>query len=162
MRKETLFLKEFFQRFVKTIKIRFYLAILAFVLLGIGFILCRIPYPWLVALGISFLDFLPALGAGLAMVPWAGYHYLQGNSSLALQLLLLYLVVFIGLRLLEPVLLGKSTGLHPLLTFAISTLSILIFGLWGIIIGPVLVVVGGLVQEFRSYQKKLMGTTKIG
>ncbi|MDO5713378.1 MAG: AI-2E family transporter [Tissierellia bacterium] len=148
------FIKVLVDRFLKTLKTRFLLFLLSFVLLGIGLMIFKIPYPWLIALGISLLDFLPVLGAGMVMIPWTGYYYFQGNSPMAIKIFVLYLLIFFGPPLLEPIFLGKTIGVSPWVTFIISTLSLIFFGFWGIFIGPFLSVLGGLLWEWKKYYKR--------
>ncbi len=50
-----------------------------FILVG-GFLLIRQPYALLLALGLAVLDFIPILGAGTVMVPWAVVDSLYRKS----------------------------------------------------------------------------------
>lgn len=87
----------------------------------------------------AFLSLLPAVGAGLVWLPVAVYFLLSGAiwQSIALTL---YGVLVIGLvdNLLRPALVGKDTGLPDYLVM-ISTLGgMVVFGINGFVLGPVI------------------------
>lgn len=127
------------------LKAQCYLAGVTFVLLLAGLFFLGRSKVFLIALLIAFLDALPVFGAGVALIPWAIIVLLQGNSSLAIGLLILYALCAILRSFLEPRFLGKQMGLHPLLTLLSLYAGFRLFGILGMILVPIGVI---LVKQF--------------
>jgi predicted PurR-regulated permease PerM len=81
-----------------------------------SFFLFRQEYILLPALLLTLVDFLPLLGAGVALLPWAGFCFLSGTPQRGVELLILWGAVSLFRRVAEPRLVGKQTGLPPILT----------------------------------------------
>jgi predicted PurR-regulated permease PerM len=106
---------------------------------GLIFWLLDIHAPVLWAVVMGFLSLLPAVGAALVWLPVAVYFLATGALWQGL-VLIAYGALVIGLvdNLLRPFLVGKDTEM-PDYVVLISTLGgIAIFGLDGIVIGPVI------------------------
>ena len=114
---------------------------IVFVLLTLGLWLLGVDFPILFAGLISVLDALPVLGTGTVLIPWALVCFLQGASSRGFGLLTLYALTALGRTALEPRLVGRSLGLHPLLTLAAFYLGFRLFGVPGMILLPLLAIV---------------------
>ena len=112
------------------------LFLLTFSELFFGFCILGIEYALLLALIISFVDLLPVLGVGAVLVPWSIVLFLQRDYRLGVGLLILYGVVTVIRQIMEPRLLGKSLGLHPLFTLFASYAGWQICGVAGMLIGP--------------------------
>jgi len=121
---------------------------ITFAELFVGLMLFRIPYAGWIALAISIFDILPILGTGGIVIPWALIACLLGNYTLAVQLFLLYIVILIVRNILEPRVVGKQIGVHPLATLITMFLGLRIFGIWGMIGMPVALVV--LVNAYKN------------
>ncbi len=119
--------------------LRAYLVLFAmtFTILLCGFLLLGIDHALLLSLLISLADLLPVIGIGTLLMPWGLFLILTGESGLGLSLLVLYLVASILRNLAEPKILGKSLGLHPLLTLLTSWAGLTLFGFWGLLLSPV-------------------------
>ena len=63
------------------------------------------------ALIIAVLDFLPMLGTGTVMIPWALYLVLCGNLPLAAGLVILYAVTQVTRQLIQPKMVSDSIGI---------------------------------------------------
>ncbi len=105
---------------------------LTFVELLIGFSILKIPHAAFFAVIIAVLDILPVLGTGTILIPWAIFNLLNANYSLALGIFLLYLVITIIRNIVEPKLIGKHMGLHPVVTLASMLVGMKLFGVWGL------------------------------
>lgn len=114
------------------------LFLLTFSELFLGFCLLRIEYAFLLALLISFVDLLPVLGVGAVLVPWSILLLLQKDLRLGLGLLILFGAVTVIRQIMEPRLLGKSLGLHPLFTLFASYAGWKLFGVAGMLLGPII------------------------
>mgnify|MGYP000079589287 CR=1 FL=1 len=111
------------------------------VLTTIGLSIIRVPYAFLLGLAAGILDLVPFLGPTAVFVPWIVYAFVVGNGVLGFKLLVLFLFLSLARQILEPKIIGDYTGVHPLATLFSIYLGIMVFGLWGFIIGPVTAVV---------------------
>ena len=123
------------------IKAQLLLSVGVFFILLAGFLLIHQPYALLLALGLAVLDFIPIIGAGTAMVPWAVVDLLTGDFRHALGLLAVWGLVSLFRRLAEPKILGNQTGLSPLLSLASVYVGMRLGGVPGMIFGPILALV---------------------
>jgi sporulation integral membrane protein YtvI len=106
--------------------------------LWLGLTLLGIPNAPLIALGIAIFDILPVLGTGGIMIPWALIAAIIGNGPLALGLLAVYLVITVVRQTIEPRIVGKQVGLHPVVTLASMVLGLQLFGGVGLFALPIL------------------------
>ena len=111
-----------------------------FILLG-GFVLTRQPYGLLLALGLAVLDFIPIVGAGTVMVPWAVVELITRNFSSAISLMVIWGIIALFRRAMEPKFVGDQTGLSPVLSLLSVYVGMKLGGVLGMILGPVLTLV---------------------
>jgi len=118
--------------------IRAYLILMAltFAEIFVGLSFLKIDYAFLIALGISFVDILPVLGAGAVLIPWAVCALLIRDMHTGLGLLVLYGVVTIIRQIAEPRVVGTSIGLHPVASLFATYAGLRVFGVVGMITGP--------------------------
>ncbi len=117
-----------------------------FILLG-GFLLVRQEYAILLALGLAVLDFIPILGSGTVMVPWAVVDLFMGDFRHAVGLGVVWGVVALFRRLAEPKILGDQTGLSPILSLVSIYAGMRLGGVGGMILAPVLCLVALNITE---------------
>jgi len=117
------------------------LFLLTFVELSIGFLLLGVKNAVLIAVIISIFDLMPILGTGGIVLPWALIALMVGNWKRAIGLLVLYLVITGIRQTLEPKIVGKQIGLHPLATLVAMLLGLKLFGIVGMFAIPVLLAV---------------------
>lgn len=126
------------------------LFMLTFVELTIGFLLLRIPNAVVLALAIAVFDLMPVLGTGGILLPWVLGALLMKNYVMAFGILALYLVIT-GIRnTLEPRIVGKQIGLHPLATLAAMLLGLRLFGLVGMFALPIALTVANAMTRTRQ------------
>ena len=94
------------------------------------------PYAFLLALLIAAVDFLPLLGTGVVLIPWGIICLILGQVRLGIGLLILYGVTTLIRQVLEPKLIGEGLGLHPLLSLLSMYAGLRLFGVWGMILAP--------------------------
>ncbi len=93
---------------------------------------------WGVIMGI--LAFLPIIGIGFVFVPAAIYLFLQGRIAVSIFFLVFYLVVMsITEYVFKPKLVGHQANIHPLFVFFAIMGGLNVFGILGIIYGPLIV-----------------------
>lgn len=127
------------------------LLLVTLVILFIGFLWLRIPYALLLACLIALLDMLPVFGVGTVLFPWAGVLLLQKSYYRGFGLLILYCVAALTRQVAEPRLIGKSLGLHPLLTVFVTYAGFSLFGILGMIFAPFLAL---LARFFLSHERR--------
>lgn len=105
---------------------------------------------WGILAGI--LDALPFIGTGIVLVPLGIQQLFYGNYGRAAVCLLVYIVCIFIRELLEPRLIGKKIGVSPIAILASIYAGIKLFGLWGIIGGPLGFVI--VYQAYMSLEKR--------
>ena len=111
---------------------------ITFVELSIGLTIIGVDRALLVALLIAIFDILPVLGTGGIMIPWAILTALGGDLPHALALLVVYIVITIIRNIIEPRIVGKQIGLHPVLTLMSMFVGTHLFGVVGLFGFPIL------------------------
>ncbi len=136
-RKKILPFKQFLEStFFNYLKSSFLLMLITIAELFTGFLILGIDYPLPIALGIAILDFLPFFGVGAALVPWIVILLINGNFGLAAGLTVLLAVISIIRSIIEPKILGKNIGVHPLAVLVFVYVGYKLFGLLGILTAP--------------------------
>lgn len=95
------------------LKAEFLLSVGVFFILLAGFFIIRQPYGLLLALGLAVMDFIPIIGAGTAMVPWAFIALFTGDLPSAVELMVIWGAIALFRRVMEPKFVGDQTGLSP-------------------------------------------------
>lgn len=136
------FLEKTFQAaFTGYIRAELLLSVAVFFILVIGFSIMDLPYALLLALGLAVLDFIPIIGAGTVMVPWAIIDIIIGDWKTSVTLLVIWSVIVLFRRIAEPRFLGSQTGLHPVLSLLSIFVGMKAFGVLGMILAPTLLLV---------------------
>ncbi len=122
--------------------IRSYLIILVitFLEMAVGLLLIRAPYPIVMALFIAVLDLLPVIGVGTILIPYAVLSFFGGNALFGILILVLFVFHTVARQFLEPKILGRSLGVHPILTLIFLYVGYSFFGILGLILVPVFTV----------------------
>lgn len=86
-----------------------------------------------------FMSFIPVLGTPIVWVPAGLIQLSQGNTTQGVGILLIGAIVITNIDNVLRIALAKRMGdIHPLITFAGILLGIPIFGIVGLVIGPLL------------------------
>lgn len=107
------------------------------VIVSAGLYLMGNPYAFLLGVLIGFVDALPILGTGTVFIPWSIVLILTRNYQTAAWILILYLISYGVRQFLEPKLMGNRLGISPVLMLVSVYLGLLIFGISGVITGPI-------------------------
>lgn len=96
-----------------------------------------------VTLGIlsGLLDLLPIVGTGMLYVTWALVLLLMGSVAEGIKILLLWVVIIVVRQSLEPRIMSRNIGLHPLPTLISMYVGLRLIGGWGLILGPTIVII---------------------
>ncbi len=122
------------------IKAQIILSSITFLIAAAGLTLLNNKYAALLATLIAFFDMLPFFGAGFILWPTAVITFINGDTTTAILTFVLYGVIFLTRQMLEPRTLGKQISLHPLFTLLGIFVGVKIFGVGGLIVGPLTVV----------------------
>lgn len=103
-----------------------------------------------------FVAFIPVLGTPLVWGPAALYQFSQGLNTQGIEILLVGFIVIINSDNLLRIVLAKRMGdIHPLVTLVGLTLGVGIFGIIGLVVGPLLVsYLLVLMQVFRRENQR--------
>lgn len=101
----------------------------------------NVGFPLLISLGIAFVDALPILGSGAVMAPWAIIEVINGNIKLGIAVIILWAIMGIVRNILEPKLVSKHIGIHPVFTLVAMYTGYKLIGFFGMILGPILLIV---------------------
>ncbi len=130
------------------IEVWMYLLLLA----GLGIL--KVDYFALIALVIAFLDFLPFLGTGTVLIPWAVIRILTAEYKTAIGLLIIWGVGQLARQLIQPKIVGDSIGVPPLPTLFLLYVGYKVGG----VVGMILAVPIGLLA-YTLYQDGAFETT---
>jgi predicted PurR-regulated permease PerM len=115
-------------------------AIVQGVLAGVGFAMFGVPQPVTWGALLAVTSFIPVIGVLLVWVPAAVWLAFSGHVVRGLLLTGWSLLVVGALNdyFIRPRLVGRTPGAHPLLTFVALLGGISVFGIAGVIVGPVI------------------------
>jgi sporulation integral membrane protein YtvI len=116
------------------------ISISAFIMF-IGLLVLQVPYAFSIALVVGLTDLLPYVGVSAVAIPWITYLLLKGDMHLGVGVTILFIIIIVVRNLLEPKLVASSVGLDPLLTLIAIFAGLKLFGVLGLILGPVTAVI---------------------
>ena len=109
------------------------------ILAGIGFMIFGVPQPFVWGTAVILAATVPLVGSPLGWIPACLYLALKGQTGPALGLLVYSAVIVSGSdNVIKPMLLQGSARIHPLLGFLSIVGGVLAFGIFGFLIGPVI------------------------
>lgn len=119
-----------------------------YLLLVIGFLILKVDYALLVAMGIAFLDFLPVFGTGTVMLPWAVIALLGKDYRMTFGLLIIWLVGQLVRQLIQPKIVGDSIGVDAIPTLFLLYIGYQVAGVLGMIFAvPIGIIIANLYEE---------------
>ncbi|MBV5308046.1 AI-2E family transporter [Chromatium okenii] len=122
-----------------TLKGSLLIGLLQGALAGIAFAVAGIPNAVFWGSLMAILAAIPNIGAALVWIPAVVILLTQGKIAIGIGLALFCSLIVGSLdNVLRPILVGKDTRMHELLIFLSSLGGIVMFGLPGIFIGPVI------------------------
>ncbi len=122
------------------LKAQFLIMLIISLICCLGLRLSNISYPYFLGILAGFLDVLPFIGTGVVLVPTAVVQLINGNVFKAVICLALYVMCIGAREFLEPKLMGKKLGIYPVILLLSIYAGVKLFGLSGIIKGPLGVV----------------------
>jgi sporulation integral membrane protein YtvI len=135
------------------------LLIITFVMVLIGLLIIGMPYAVILALVAAIVDFLPVLGLSATMLPIAAYLIINGQIWAGIGALIIFFVVTMIRRFIEPPILGNALRLHPMATLFSMIVGVAIYGLGGVLVGPVIMVIAKEIFSQFGFDTKLRRIT---
>ncbi|MEW4426586.1 MULTISPECIES: AI-2E family transporter [Paenibacillus] len=123
------------------LKAQMIMMLITFVLIYVGLLILGTNNAFTIAAVCAVFDLVPLLGVPVIFIPWIVYLFIIGNSSLAIGLVVVLVITMLTRQLLEPKISGNSIGVssaYLMLSFMLISLSI--FGLAGVVLSPVLLI----------------------
>lgn len=155
--KAAVLLEHIFKALIQYVKAQLILVSVTIAVLAISFTVVGIKYSILIAFVIGFIDALPVFGVGSVMVPWIIYQFIFGDVKIGIALLVIYAIVYILRQILEPKIFGSQMGVHPLLALAAMYVGFNYFGIAGLILSPIIImIVKNILNEYienKSFRK---------
>ncbi len=146
VKKISIHLKDLIQTLGGYLKAEATLILVSFVISLIGLYILQIvgfnvQYPLLMALFIGFVDALPILGSGTVMIPWAIICALNGDINLGIAIIILLIIMSVVRQVLEPKLVSKNIGVHPIFTLIAMYTGFKVIGIMGLLVGPIVLII---------------------
>lgn len=146
MRKITIHMKEIIAQLGSYLKAEATLILISFIITIIGMLIMQViglnvKYPIIAAIGIGFVDALPIVGSGTVIVPWAVVSAINGDIRLAIALLILFALISVARQFLEPRIVSKNIGTHPIFTLIAMYTGFKIMGVGGLLLGPIILII---------------------
>ena len=123
------------------LRAEFLLSVVVFFILLVGFFVIGQPYGLLLALGLAVMDFIPIIGAGTVMVPWAVIDVFMGSYLHGVELMVIWGVIALFRRVGEPKFVGDQTGLSPIVSLISIYIGWRAAGVLGMILGPTIALI---------------------
>ncbi len=109
-------------------------------------------YPLLWGIICGLVDALPIFGTAAVLVPWALISLIYGDTYSFIALLIIQVIVFLVRQLAEPKIVSHQIGIHPLLTLISVYIGLKFFGVPGVILAPIAMML--IVNIYVSYKEK--------
>ncbi len=135
------FKSRFLSSLLKYLKAYLIIMLITFIIMLFGFLVLGIDYAVLLAFVVALLDALPLIGVGTILVPFSIYHVFFGKFSLGIGLIILFVAHEILREFIEPKIIGRHLGLHPIISLILLYVGYFAFGLLGLLLIPLLSVI---------------------
>lgn len=127
---------------------QFIIMCVTFTVMFIEFSLGGINYAVLIALSTAFLDALPVFGSGIVLWPLAAINFFGGNIKAGVLMVVAFISVVVTRHIIEPKLVSSKIGMNPILTLMAMYIGFRIWGVGGIILGTILLLV--IISLYKS------------
>ncbi|MFS0727275.1 sporulation integral membrane protein YtvI [Paenibacillus sp. 1P07SE] len=131
------------------------LSVMTYLISLVGLLILGVKYPLAIALLIVLVDILPILGTGSVLMPWAAYLIATGQSSTGMGLIVLFLVITVIRRIIEPKVLGDAVGISALAALISLYVGFKLVGIVGVFLGPLVVIIYMAARKAGLFQVKI-------
>ena len=128
--------REVSRAFMAYIRSQFILVSITMIQSIVGFYIIGVDYALTIGLVVGFFDLIPVLGPGSVFIPWLAWSFFTGDYSLGIKLTGLFVLILLVRQILEAKIVSANLGLHPLATLVAIYVGLKVFGVVGLILGP--------------------------
>lgn len=126
--------------FLGFFKAQFLVSLVIFITSLIGLLIIVPEVAFVMSLIIWIIDLIPIIGSIIILGPWSLFMFLSGDVTTGVKLAILAIILLALRRIVEPKLMGQHMGLSPLVTLIAMFLGLKLMGIFGFILGPLLVI----------------------
>lgn len=117
-------------------------------IIGVGLFIFRVPNSLLLTMVAMLVSILPLLGPYLIWVPVVIYLFLAGNTVSAIGILVFGVIASTIDNILRPAIVSRRTKIHSAIVLTGMIGGLLVFGVLGIILGPLILSYLLIILEF--------------
>ncbi|MBO8170782.1 MAG: sporulation integral membrane protein YtvI [Bacillaceae bacterium] len=155
-KKVEIMMQDLNQAVVGFVRAQIILSFLTYMLALVGLWILGVKYALAISFIIVLVDILPILGTGSVIVPWSLFQlFVRGDEFVGIGLLVLYVIINIFRRIVEPKILGDNIGLGTLAVIISMWVGLQAFGILGLFIGPLLFILIKAMRKAGMLQKKI-------
>ncbi|MBO7304119.1 MAG: sporulation integral membrane protein YtvI [Clostridia bacterium] len=136
------------------------LMVLTFVVMLFGFVSLRVKYAVLFAFIVALLDALPLIGVGTVLVPWSVYQLAFGDTGMGIGLIVLFVSNTVFRQFIEPRIVGRNLGIHPIASLLVLYVGYCLFGIFGLLTVPLVTVLINLLFNKNDSSKVTKGLVR--
>ena len=125
------------KKLTEVLKIEIYLVFLSATILTLGFKCLQIEKGLFLGALCAVLDILPFVGTAIVFIPIIIYNIIMKRYLLVIGLILIYILERFTREILEAKFLSSKLELHPIVIIVSIYIGVKIFGLVGIVVGPI-------------------------
>jgi len=129
------------------LKAQFLMSLIIFIVSLIGLLIIAPHVALVMSLIIWVIDLIPIIGSIIVLGPWAIFMFLSGDTIMGVKLAVLAIILLAIRRIVEPKVMGQHIGLSPLATLIAMFLGLKLMGVFGFILGPLLVIAFNSAKE---------------
>ncbi|MBO8155366.1 MAG: sporulation integral membrane protein YtvI [Bacillaceae bacterium] len=129
------------------LKAQFLVSLIIFAVSLIGLLYIAPDVAVIMSLIIWLIDFIPIIGSIVILGPWSLYMFLTGDLVMGTKLAILAIILLAIRRTVEPKVMGRHMGLSPLATLIAMYLGLKLIGIFGFILGPLLLIAFNSAKE---------------
>lgn len=107
----------------------------------IGFLIIGLENPFVMGAIVGLIDVIPIIGPIVIFLPWIIWAFISGNIILGIELSVLYLIIWLVRQFMEAKIVAVNLGLHPLPVLVSMYIGFQSFGVVGLAVGPILVII---------------------
>ena len=121
--------------------------LMTFAIMTVGLLILGVKNALTIAFIIAVFDLLPIIGVGTVLIPWSILAFATGDHYMGIGLILLFVANTVIREMAEPKIVGRSLGIHPIISLIIIYAGYALFGIYGLLLTPVIAAVIGLFIE---------------
>lgn len=131
------------------------LSLFTYMITLLGLLVLGVNYPLAIALLVTVVDILPILGVGSVLIPWAIYLLVVGDLFTGIGLVILFILITVIRRVLEPKVIGDAVGIGALPALISMYVGFKLVGVIGFFIGPLVIILYSALRKAGLFQIKI-------